>query len=591
MKYSFKLFHKVLVIEVVGVLVLLFFLSIFLPQFFYWNLKDTVLADAVSYNSLAKNQIDSFMALQETIVYQLNNDTYLNKLLNDYYEKKSDRAKAEINHYLGLNGIIDKENTTIWSISIRMNDGTVFASPVSSDLDIAQFAEEWFLDYQNGKYLRAYSNPIVLKWPLSSEIGETALGSCVYYASSIISSRYSGEYLFLCNFSIVGDAVQGFYENDVSFALLNRDNKVMLENHINMDEDLIAWLQDSTKGTMYRTLETSDTLYVLNYTNVGGWKLITRITQEELLRPYAAIFKFIQIVFLGGFLALMIIVLPMLYSINRPLGELARQIKRVASGDWKTKVSIRTSDEIAQVGHAFNRMTDQLEQTVNELLKQQEEQQRLRYSLLTSQIDPHFVYNTLNTVSHLARKGKNDDVVVVNNALIELLRDRLRLNKEEIADSIQHEIRMIDQYICIQQYRYGNQFEVDWQVDEELMSRNIPKGILQPLVENSIFHGLLPGKDSEGQILEGAILVTISTVGGKRIYIKVWDDGAGITPEYLADLNTGKMGNIQRGMHIGVGSIRQRLQYLYGEDYFMKYSSEQGKWCCVEIEFPVINIK
>ena len=127
-------------------------------------------------------------------------------------------------------------------------------------------------------------------------------------------------------------------------------------------------------------------------------------------------------------------------------------------------------------------------------------------SLLVSQIDPHFIYNTINSINYLARKKRCEDIVKVNSALIAILKDRLRVNDIQITDSVANEMKIVNQYIVIEKFMYDGNLEVEWDIAPELMEEQIPKNMIQPLVENSLFHGLI---DEESGEFCGKIIITV----------------------------------------------------------------------------------
>ena len=148
-------------------------------------------------------------------------------------------------------------------------------------------------------------------------------------------------------------------------------------------------------------------------------------------------------------------------------------------------------DEIGQLESSFNKMIDDLKHSIEVIGEKEAKEQQIRFSLLVSQIDPHFIYNTINSINYLARKKRCEDIVKVNSALIAILKDRLRVNDIQITDSVANEMKIVNQYIVIEKFMYDGNLEVEWDIAPELMEEQIPKNMIQPLVENSLFHGLI----------------------------------------------------------------------------------------------------
>lgn len=207
----------------------------------------------------------------------------------------------------------------------------------------------------------------------------------------------------------------------------------------------------------------------------------------------------------------------------------------------------------------------------------------MKYSLLISQIDPHFIYNTMNSINYLARKQRNQDIIAINSALIHILQDRLRINEIETFDTVEQEIDMIRQYMIIQHFRYGNQVQTIFEIQPGLDKEPIPKNILQPLVENAFIHGFT---NEDGQSLSGTITIRIHTEDS-LLKIQVEDTGCGIAPEYLEKLNNPCGDSMpERGRHIGIQNIRERLKYLYNQPISFSFSNRNDAGACVTILLP-----
>jgi len=123
-------------------------------------------------------------------------------------------------------------------------------------------------------------------------------------------------------------------------------------------------------------------------------------------------------------------------------------------------VNIQTGDEIEELSHAFNDMSLELKKHVEMLLAKQQKEQELEYGLRISQINPHFIYNTMNTINYLARKSRTEDIVTINNALIHIMKDSLRINETSVFDTVDTELKVVEQYLKIQEYRYGEQIKI-----------------------------------------------------------------------------------------------------------------------------------
>ena len=150
-------------------------------------------------------------------------------------------------------------------------------------------------------------------------------------------------------------------------------------------------------------------------------------------------------------------------TLINPVLVLSKHMLMAAKGDLNCKVNIDREDEIGQLESSFNKMIDDLRHSIEIIGEKEAKEQQIRFSLLVSQIDPHFIYNTINSINYLAKK-RCEDIVTVNSALIAILKDRLRVNDIQITDTIANEIRVVNQYIEIEKFMYDGELEVKWNI-------------------------------------------------------------------------------------------------------------------------------
>lgn len=313
-----------------------------------------------------------------------------------------------------------------------------------------------------------------------------------------------------------------------------------------------------------------------------GYEIVSIVKKESILMvlfPYIA-------GFLGMLLIFLVLVLFMNYrnvnTLINPVLVLSKHMLMAAKGDLNCKVNIDREDEIGQLESSFNKMIDDLRHSIEIIGEKEAKEQQIRFSLLVSQIDPHFIYNTINSINYLARKKRCEDIVTVNSALIAILKDRLRVNDIQITDTIANEIRVVNQYIEIEKFMYDGELEVEWNIDSEFMEEQIPKNMIQPLVENALFHGLI---DEESGEFCGKIRITVYKNETQQIVLCVEDNGGGMDKNRLDEIRSLKFNPEDRGRKIGLSNIFGRLYYLYGNADCMKIESELGKGTKITIVF------
>lgn len=301
-----------------------------------------------------------------------------------------------------------------------------------------------------------------------------------------------------------------------------------------------------------------------------------------------SIFRSLMPYWLGMLISLTCMLLTMLAVLSgmlgqmlRPIVSLAQTMDGAAKGNLEQKVEICSDNEIGLLQQSYNKMLDDLRRSIDLIAEKERTEQQIRFGLLVSQIDPHFICNTINSINYLARKNRCEDVVTVNTALMAILRDRLRVNDIEITDTVAKEIAVVEQYLKIQRFMYGGDLRVVWDIEPGLSEEQIPKNMIQPLVENALFHGLI---DQESGMLDGELRIALQRADG-GLLLTVRDNGVGIEPEKLEELLRRTRRPDERGSKIGLSNIRSRLYYLYGSADCLTIESAPGQGTTISIRF------
>jgi len=297
------------------------------------------------------------------------------------------------------------------------------------------------------------------------------------------------------------------------------------------------------------------------------------------------IFVIITLIFLVSTIVYTVFLIYTIRHSLQPLEQLNRAMQDYSAGQ-EVHTEIHTNDEIEKLNGYFIEMTDKINRQVEDIREQEHVNSVVNYKLLATQIDPHFIYNTMNIINIMAREGNTSAIFEINSALIKILRERLN-TKLTITDTVENERDTLYQYSRIMDYRYDNRIRLSLDVDDELLPYQIPKNILQPLAENSFYHGF-PSM-TEGQ--EGHIDIMIYTVGDEMV-IEISDDGAGI-PEERLEMIRNRSYEIYKDKkpHIGLDNIRQRLAFIYPGQYQFDIQSTEGYGTTISISIPLIRQK
>ena len=311
-----------------------------------------------------------------------------------------------------------------------------------------------------------------------------------------------------------------------------------------------------------------------NYENVRE-ALDVKTRQSFMLCGVVTVFA----VFIAGYMTIRAT-----RSITIPIRELCDMTEKVAEGDFSVRTEKADLDEIGVLSQSFNDMTEEIGTLVEVIKTQQENLHLTETKLLQAQINPHFLYNTLDTIVWLAEEHKTDEVVNMVTALSSFFRTTLSKGRDFI--TVEEEESHIRSYLKIQQFRYQDILDYSIEIDEELREFVLPKLTLQPLVENALYHGI---KNKRGK---GMIRIT-GKKDGENIIFKVHDNGKGMTEEKLFELRSNmrkkKLDNNVNSF--GVINVNQRLRHYYGKEYGLSYVSRQDEGTEVTVLVKAENIQ
>jgi len=278
---------------------------------------------------------------------------------------------------------------------------------------------------------------------------------------------------------------------------------------------------------------------------------------------------------------LVIIILLALYlsnSLSEPIRKLQELSYKASENDLSVKIDVSGKDEIAQLGKSFNKMIRRINKLLEQNVKEQKLLRKFEMESLNNQIKPHFIYNTLDLIIGLLENNKIEEGAHMVEALGKFFRLSLSYGKEMVL--IRNEIKHVKNYLFIQQYRHGEEYKYIVDIEDlEIMDKHIPKLILQPIVENAIYHGILPSEKKGLIIIKGYYK-------NKSIYFQVIDNGVGIKKEKVKEINNilaGKIKTEDQKKYFGLCNVDQRLKLMYGGDSGIKIESEYGEKTIVTI--------
>lgn len=391
-------------------------------------------------------------------------------------------------------------------------------------------------------------------------------------------------------FSDFRNLYQDFVNVGISdFCLLGREEEILFQND---SESIFDDMSEEERNALFTDQQYEQKMTEYAHGTALGFrisfqieelKMVLYLPYESLLRPYHSYIQMVYYLFVV-FTAILVVIICLIMNRGMwPLKKLAAQMDEVQEGVYTLKPAVQSEDEIGRLADTFYRMMERIQ-------KQEEKEKRIEYSLMVSQIDPHFIYNTLYTITYLAEMEQTEEIIVINKALTKMLRDRLKITKHQTYDLLENEKAQLEAYLTIQQYLCSNQIEMEFHVDESSRDAQYPKHVLQPLVENAIVHGILLHRDENECLIPGKIQIFVKTENGFFVTI-ICDNGIGMTEEqicrYFEELPRNQIEEDPlAGTHIGIYNIRVRLNYLYGEKLQIRAKNRTEGGLEIILRFP-----
>ena len=406
--------------------------------------------------------------------------------------------------------------------------------------------------------------------PLSLYYHSTAYKAylAVYYSDDKLTSILSD------NLSLEGSVSYIVNERDAIVAASDPS----LSGIYQLDYDTIKASFMSSNNFIERNI--LDTKVYAGFYSISNtdWFMVTVLPSPPLIHESNRLMIQIALIY-AVFLVLALIFANILaHSITGRLSSVIRQMQTVRHGPPTPMDSPSAHDEIGDLIDTYNYMTRKMDELMKTQAKAAEDLRIAEFNSLQAQINPHFLYNTMDMINWMALQGQTDEISHAVQSLSRFY--KLTLSRKKGISTIARELEHVTIYVQLQNMRYHDSIELITDIPDELSEYQIPKLTLQPVVENSILHGIL-----EKESKSGTIVIT-GWMENEDVVLLVSDDGVGIPPEILSTILSGNGKSQSGGTNIAVYNTHRRLQILYGNDYGLAYSSKPGEGTEVEIRFP-----
>ena len=488
-----------------------------------------------------------------------------------------------------MNLLYEANKDKLVSVACYTNDGKLTeASPIATEkpgVDVK--SQKWFQDAAGELENFHFSTPHVQNlfddpsyryyWVVSlsrtvelTRNGNSMLGvllvdmnySSIEQLLEKANTDTSGEYVYLM--APDGEIIYHPKQNLIHMGLYEENNTEA------------AGYEDTTVKENFHGEKRLVTVKTISYT---GWKLISVVPMKSFSMGMTGMRNLV--VLLVALTVLAVVILNQMVSarISKPLRRLNDSVKEWEAGNMNPDIYIGGSMEVEHLGKTLRSTVAQIRQLMDDIVVEQEEKRKSELDALQSQINPHLLYNTLDSIVWMITGERYDDAVFMITQLASLF--RISLSKGKTVIKIEDEVKHARNYMNIQKIRYKNSFEVDFQIEEDILDGCIVKLVLQPLLENAIYYGM-EFMDGEGEI----------HVRGYRkdkdVYLEVEDNGLGMPEEEAAELLNGKERPHKHGSGVGLVNVHSRLKLRFGEAYGLVIHSCPDEGMMVQIHIPYI---
>ena len=544
--------------------------------------------DSCAYTTpLISNQLDEITDLASDI----SSDTYYDKIFYTSTGRNLDEiclTKEALSFKDTLATIEDNNNVNIRIYMGLPEESPFFAAASSADvffpISMAK-GTYWYGIFQGSKNSKLYCPPSYLSSYEQENLGDTAY-------ITYMTTYYDGN-IYPCYMAI-------YYSSD-SFKSILEDNIVLptgVSYIINEREEIVATTNEALSATYrlkYSDIENSllssnsfisreilgETIYVaFYYLPNTKWFIVTILPEKPLIsQGNHIILRFVLIVIACVLFALLLALI-LSRSISGRISKVIHQMSSIKNGPPTPMAPADSNDEVGELIDTYNYMAGEMQ---NLIIKEQKTAENLRiaeFNALQAQINPHFLYNTMDMINWMAKEGKTEEVSDVVQRLSKFY--KLTLSRKNTINSIADELEHTEIYVELMNMRHGDSIDLVVDMPDELTNFTVPKLTLQPIVENAVLHGILEKADKCGTI------IITGWEENDDIVILVSDDGVGISPEKIDAILSDKPIGPTKGSNVAISNIHHRLKLLYGADYGLSYSSTPGQGTEVTIRMPLL---
>ena len=453
---------------------------------------------------------------------------------------------------------------------------------------------------QEAWYRQALAGPNVVSVGAFDTSRQTLTYSRLKKGEFVLAAAFSPDYqadrsgkmemVSLFSVTHVGEVIRGFNRDEqlgTTFILDSSGSLIFAGDRYQEASRLLKGLTSKEAGVYKTAFDAQGNGRRQGYTIVvsdveeNGWKIVSCVRTARLTASYNQVTLASILVISLLFLLFYLFSRYFLGQIITPLHTVVEGMKEMEEGNLTVHVEPAGQSEIRTMIHSFNRMVRELKASIEENEQVQQKKHQAEVRALQSQINPHFLVNTLNSIRFMAQVSKFDGIRKMAEALIKILSCSFRGSISFY--TVREELDVLDSYLYLMKIRYSDGFEVVYDIDETCLDCKVPRLILQPIVENSIVHGLAEKEDDIGHLT-----VRLKASGDSLIFT-VEDDGRGMTEEEIRQLLTHRERAEGDNTSIGVENVLSRLKLNFGSRYGIRMESQPGQYTKTILTIPLMN--
>lgn len=519
-------------------------------------------------------------------------DTYLRNMMRIsdtmYYRaiKNTDLSQVSIDNQINL--LYDTFRDQVVSIVVVKENGELVATAPLAILkkNVDLYEQDWFTQALGRIENFHFSPPHVqnlfedpnhsYKWVVSmSRAVEMTRYGTVEHGVLLVDMNFSGIEQIFKNLNLGSGGYAYLMAGDGEIIYHPRQ-QLIYSNLIQENNMQAALYEDGNHLESFQGAKRIVTVKTVGYT---GWKIVSIMPLADVSKNYYDFRSFIVFILLFTIFLMIFANFFVSSRIADPIKALEESVKELEKGAMDVDIAVGGSYEIRHLGNTIRSMVDEMRRLMDDIVAEHESKRKSELDALQSQINPHFLYNTLDSIVWMIENERYEGATSMVTALARLF--RISLSKGRNIISVSDELTHAKNYLTIQKIRYKNKFTVDINAEPETLGLSTIKLIIQPLLENAIYHGM------EAMYDDGCISVSTYIKEG-ALYIDVADNGIGIPPSTIEKLLAEETEERSGGSGVGLINVHQRIRLCFGNDYGLSIQSEPDSGTTVSIKLPCV---